>query len=222
VVQALAAKNKIAKVVGEALIVAVIGAVVALVANAVSPAGLTLTRNYFPGAPTPRSLPVPQAELAAGTNQPSSFDILAKHFEEKGLRLANSNQVVQLFHDPRKEQNRVVFIDARKDDEFQRGHIPGAWRYDYVHHEEFLPTVDSICIGADQIVVYCGGGNCELSEFAAIDLRDILSLPKEKLLVYGGGFTEWTNNRMPVEIGERGSGNIPKSNSTHVDSQATK
>jgi rhodanese-related sulfurtransferase len=203
----LDAKKQVVKVVAEALIVAVAGAVVAFVANAVSPHGLTLSRNYFPGAATPRTASVPPPEHP-GTNQPSAFELLAKHFAEKGLHLANSNEVVQLFHDPRKEQNKVVFIDARKDDEYQHGHIPGAWRYDYVHHEEFLPAVAPICLGADQIVIYCGGGNCELSEFAAIDLRDILSLPKEKLLVYGGGYTEWTNNRLPVEIGERGSGNV--------------
>jgi len=44
----LDAKKQFVKVVAEALIVAVAGAVVAFVANAVSPHGLTLSRNYFP------------------------------------------------------------------------------------------------------------------------------------------------------------------------------
>jgi rhodanese-related sulfurtransferase len=203
----VAAKKEAAKVVGEALVVAILGTLLALITNAVSPVGLTLSRNYFPGGNQPRATShIPPQSL--GTNNPSPFEVLAAEFQAKGLVLAESNQVIRLFHDPRREQNRVLFIDARKDDDYQKGHIPGAWRYDYVHHEDYLPSIAPLCLGAEQIVVYCGGGSCELSEFAAIDLRDILSLPKEKLLVYGGGFTEWTNNRLPIEEGDRASGKV--------------
>ncbi|HWH72296.1 MAG TPA: rhodanese-like domain-containing protein, partial [Candidatus Sulfotelmatobacter sp.] len=59
------------------------------------------------------------------------------------------------------------------------------------------------------IVVYCNGGNCEDSELAATMLRDA-GIPKDKLLVYGGGMTEWTTNGLPVELGQRKSGNLRK------------
>jgi hypothetical protein len=39
-------------------------------------------------------------------------------------------------------------------------------------------------------------------------LRDSLGIPKEKVFVYGGGFTEWTNNGMPFELGQRNSGEL--------------
>jgi rhodanese-related sulfurtransferase len=194
----------------EGLLVALLGAVVAFLANAVSPRGLTLSRDYFPGASRPPTA-IPVAERPPGvgvSNSLSPFDLLAAHFKEKGLQLADSNQVIRLFHDPRMEQNLVLFIDARPDEEYRQGHIPGAWQYYYVRRENYIAAIAPLCQSAEQVVVYCGGGHCELSEFAAIDLRDILAVPKEKLLVYGGGFTEWTTNQLPIEEGGRKSGKL--------------
>jgi rhodanese-related sulfurtransferase len=109
--------------------------------------------------------------------------------------------MVELFHDPRYAQNQVVFIDARNDDEFQEGHIPGAHQFDHFHYEKFLPTIVPLCQAAQQIVVYCGGGDCELSEFAATMLANDLGVAKEKLGVYGGGMNEWKSKGLPIETG---------------------
>jgi len=95
-----------------------------------------------------------------------------------------------------------VFIDARNDDEFQEGHIPGAHQFNHFYYEKFLPTIVPLCQGAQQIVVYCGGGdNCELSEMAATMLANDLGVPKEKLAVYGGGMNEWKAKGLPTEAG---------------------
>ena len=189
---------------------AVIGAAFAFAANEVSPRGLRLTQNYFPGATrssvsaaiatnlTPRT-----ADTHVGA--PSPAELLATRLQAKGLHLVESNQVAQLFRDPRYEQELIVFIDARDDRHYQEGHIPGAFQFDHYHAENYLATVLPVCQAAEQIVVYCTGGDCEDSEFAAIILRDT-GIPKEKLFVYGGGITEWTTNDLPVEVGGRKSG----------------
>ena len=39
-------------------------------------------------------------------------------------------------------------------------------------------------------------------------LRDSLAIPKEKVFVYGGGFTEWATNGLPIELGLRNSGQL--------------
>jgi len=62
------------------------------------------------------------------------------------------------------------------------------------------------CSVAQKIIVYCTGGSCEDSEFAAMMLRDA-GIPNENIVVYGGGITEWTN-ALPFEVGARGSGQI--------------
>jgi len=173
---------------------------------------LVLTRNYFPG--TARS-PLPTAtatQLVPGTGDTnvtvaSPAKLLATRLEAKGLQLVDSNQVAQLFRDPRYEQELVVFIDARDDPHYQAGHIPGAYQFDHYRAENYLATVLPVCQSAEEIVVYCTGGDCEDSEFTALTLGDS-GIPKERLLVYGGGMTEWTTNGLPVEIGGRKSGNF--------------
>jgi rhodanese-related sulfurtransferase len=66
-----------------------------------------------------------------------------------------------------------------------------------------------LCLTAQKIVVYCTGGECEDSEFAAIMLRDA-GVPRENLFVYTGGITEWKSQGRPVETGARASGQMLK------------
>ncbi len=194
----------------EGLLVAVIGAVLAFIANALSPRGLELSRNYFPAANRNSANPVSQTNLVQGpvlTNTASPWELLALRLKAEGLQLADSNQVLRLFHDPRHEQDLVAFVDARNDEHYENGHIPGAYLFDYYHPANYLSNVLQVCMMAQEVVVYCNGGDCEDSELSAVMLRD-LGVPKEKLLVYGGGMTEWATNNLPIELGARRSGNL--------------
>lgn len=191
------------RVLQEALLIAALGAALAFAANALSPRGLQLGKNYFPA-------PAPAVEPSPGTTNSSPLDALAARFSSEGLQLADSNRVMNLFRDPRRGQDLVIFIDARNDEHYLAGHIPGAYQFDRFHPdaENRLATILPLCQNAQQIVFYCNGGDCEDSEHTAIYLRDGIGLPKEKVFVYGGGITEWESNGLPVEIGSRNSGNI--------------
>ncbi|MGD0744284.1 MAG: rhodanese-like domain-containing protein [Verrucomicrobiota bacterium] len=196
----------------EAAFVVVVGALFAFAANRVSPRGLALTRNYFPAgtgrlgsAAPPVTLPHP----ASGTN-PLSFNpeqLLAAELKEKGLQLIDGSQAARLFHDPRFRRDIVVFVDARDEQRYREGHIPGAYEFDPYRPETYFAAVLPVCQAAEQVVVYCNSGDCDDSESAAILLRDV-GIANQKLLVYGGGFTEWTTNGLPVEIGGRNSGDL--------------
>ncbi len=200
------------KVLQEGALVAVVGAALAFAANALSPRGLLLTKNYFPGASVTTPAPAAVATNAAGvsaatTNSPA--ELLAARFQAEGLQLADSNRVIQFFRDPRREQDGVVFIDARVGEEhYQMGHIPGAYYFDRFHPENYLTNVLQVCMTAQEIVFYCNGGECDDSEHAAIMLRDSLQIPKEKIFIYGGGFTEWATNGLSIELGPRNSGQL--------------
>lgn len=194
----------------EALVVAVFGLVVALAANALSPRGLRLGRNYFPDAGGPR----PIEPARAGSNNPSatalsagSANSVAQRLQQRGLQLAANHEVIELFRDPRYEQGLVIFVDARDDSHYAAGHIPGAWQLDRFRPEGYLPAVLPACFAALKVVVYCNGGECEDSEFAALMLRDA-GVPRESLFVYAGGITEWKTNGLPVETGVRRSGEL--------------
>jgi rhodanese-related sulfurtransferase len=187
----------------ESLLVALAGALLAFGANAVSNRGLALGRNYFelriggePATPTSQ-------QGNASAQVPSALQSLAA----QGVRLADSNQVAQLFRDPRLEQGLVAFLDARDDEHYESGHIPGAWQFDSFHAENYMTSVMPVCQLAQEVVVYCNGGNCEDSAFATSFLVSA-GIAKEKLSVYPGGITEWSTNRMPIEVGVRNSGRL--------------
>lgn len=193
----------------EALLVVAVGAIVAFAANALSPRGLKLTEDYFHG----ENLPVarPKANwmeiVGAGTN--SAADPVVVRLKEKGLQVLNGEEATELFHNPLCQQGAIIFIDARNDEHYQGGHIPGAYQFDNYHPENYMGAVFPVCQSAQKIVVYCNGGNCEDSQFAALTLRDA-QISNEKLFVFAGGITEWTNRGNAVEIGERNSGKSRK------------
>jgi rhodanese-related sulfurtransferase len=196
-------------VVGEAVLVAAAGCVFAFAANWLSPHGIQLRRDVFflTAQPSDNPTRTNSATASPTTTQPSPSESLAAALQAEGLRLADSNLVAQLFHDPRCQQDLVVFLDARPEKDYQAGHIPGAYPFDYRYPQNYVSTVLPACQTAQEVLVYCNGGDCELSQFAA-RLLSQWGVAKDKLFVYGGGITEWTNNRMPFEIGGRRSGNL--------------
>jgi len=208
------------KVLLEALAVGILGLALALAANGLSPHGLKLSRNYFPTAKSPSTNalvaggnPLPSASSNSGPSniyhQPSTVLAakVADRLQQKGLRLADSDQVHELFQDSRYQQGLILFIDSRDDNHYQQGHIPGAWQLDYYRYETYLAAILPACMMAQEIVVYCNGGDCEDSEFTALLLRDA-QIPSEKIRVYGGGMSEWRSKGWPIETGARNSGQL--------------
>jgi len=192
----------------EAALVSLVGGALALAANGLSPQGLKLDRDYFPGST--KIQPAPGTAPTTGisrTNKPAptANELLAARLKQNGLQLIETDEVLKLFHDPRREQGLVVFVDARPDANYQAGHIPGAFQFDHFHPENYLAAVLPVCLAAQQIVVYCHGGDCVDSENAALMLSHDAGIAKEKLFVYGGGITEWTDRGLPVESGARKS-----------------
>jgi len=199
----------------EAALVVVIGALFAFVANRVSPRGLALTRDYFPAGTGRLMSATPLANPprnATGTNfvALTPAQLLAAELKEKGLQLIDGSQAARLYHDPRFRQDVVAFVDARDEQRYREGHIPGAYEFDPYRPEKYFAAVLPVCQAAEQIVVYCNGGDCDDSETAAILLRDV-GIANQKLMVYVGGITEWATNGLPVEMGGRNSGNLRNS-----------
>ena len=90
-----------------------------------------------------------------------------------------------------------VFIDARKKEDYVKGHIPGAMNYyaeefgteDEESITQFLPF-DTI------IITYCDGGECELSRRLAERLGEI-GYTKVRILVVG--WDGWKKAGYPIE-----------------------
>jgi len=189
----------------EALAVVAMGAAFGVAANALSPRGLALGRNYFPqvhggsaAKEAPRTLPGGAESAGAAIHA----RLLASGFQP-----IDTPEVLRLHRDPDYGQELTVFVDARNDRSYAEGHIPGAWQFDRYYPEEHLPDLLPACLVAARVVVYCTGGECEDSEFAVLTLRDA-GVPAEAMAIYVGGFNEWKEHQLPVETGARHSGAI--------------
>jgi rhodanese-related sulfurtransferase len=177
----------------EMLEVLVVGLLLALVANQVSPRGLSLRRDYFKaasrashgGSATQREAPDGPATRIPGT--------------------VSAEEALRWFEDPGRLLGRVIFVDARKESAFREGHIPGAIAFDRFHPELTLPDVVLAATHAEMVIVYCLGGACEDSHHAADQLVEA-GLDRAKVLVYAGGISEWTRRGWPTERGDRGVG----------------
>jgi rhodanese-related sulfurtransferase len=198
----------------EILAVAGVGVLVGLAANAVSPRGLELGRNYFPKASvvtatsvstngTAQAPPV-VGSVAVGAPDAAVLERLRSH----GLQPINLADLQAFIADARYGLDQYVVLDDR-DREYAEGHIPGAFQFFHYRPQEFLPTLLPVLLAAEKIVVYCGGGSCEDSEFAALMLAE-MGIPKERLLVFAGGMKEWKAAGLPLEQGARRSGQLIK------------
>jgi rhodanese-related sulfurtransferase len=196
----------------ETVAVVFVSAGFAFAANKLSPRGLDLARDYFPNpaGATHSPLPVspPAAVQASSTNEDSEAAQTDRRIKEKGLQPISRAETERLFKDPRYQQGLVVFIDARDADHYAASHIPGTYPLDLYHPEKDLAAALTPCQNAEQVVVYCTGGECEDAESTALLLRDA-GIPGPKLLVYGGGFEDWSASHLPLEQGARNSGLAP-------------
>ena len=200
------------KVLGEALLVALVGTALAFAANALSPRGLKLSQNYFlTGAKAmATNQPAALTTVTDSTNPPAGTNVSAiaptpvsvPRLVENGLQSVDSVQAFRFYHDPRREKDLLVFVDARSEESYQRGHIPGAYQLDPYHPEKYLLEAMALGKAAEVIIVYCTGGDCEDSELSAMLLRNV-GVPNQKLFIYTGGITDWTSNRFPLETGAR-------------------
>jgi rhodanese-related sulfurtransferase len=96
------------------------------------------------------------------------------------------------------DADAALFIDARDPAEFQAGHIPGAIR---MTRDEALADPErtrGLPARGRPIITYCEGGSCE----ASLDLaKALVESGYRKVLVYAGGFPEWSAAGQPVERG---------------------
>ena len=188
----------------QALVVALVAFGLALLANQLSPRGIALTRDYFPtvGATT---VGAPDPAAAATSPAAALGDALVPGLESDGVKSADAKSAVLFFNDARREMGLIIFVDARADQSYAEGHIPGAWQLDRFYPEKYLPDLLLACAVAETVVVYCNGGECEDSVFATRLLLGA-GVPAGRLRVFMGGLKEWSALGQPVESGARNSG----------------
>jgi rhodanese-related sulfurtransferase len=90
----------------------------------------------------------------------------------------------------------AIILDARSGREFAEGHLPGALNIpidnfgDYYNHLDEQVPMDAT------VIVYCQSVTCDQSENLARELR---LMGYERVLVYRGGWEEWSEAGFPRE-----------------------
>jgi len=110
--------------------------------------------------------------------------------EEQGpvkAKAINYSQVKKLMADP-----TVMILDARNEHEFAEGHLPNSRNIFALEFERYIPEL--IGMNKDiRIIVYCGGGQCELSHELS---NNLIGLGFKKVYIYLGGWDDWKKNGM--------------------------
>jgi rhodanese-related sulfurtransferase len=86
------------------------------------------------------------------------------------------------------DANAALVVDAREVAEYAEGHIRGAVSLPYNDAMAEPERVKKLDPAGRPIVIYCSGGDCELSMDLA---RVLIEAGKRRVLVYEGGYPEW-------------------------------
>ena len=105
------------------------------------------------------------------------------HRAEEGIDLTTALQ----WHE------KVLWVDARPQDQYNAGHIPGALLLNSYEWEELLdPFLDQWKPGRT-VVVYCSSADCDLSKEVAQRLRKEVQIPN--VYVLKGGWQAWLDSK---------------------------
>lgn len=83
----------------------------------------------------------------------------------------------------------ALWLDARPNEEFERGHVPGAMLLNEDNWNALLPAVLGAWSPDRKIVVYCSRVTCNASHAVAERLRHDAGL--KNVYVLEGGWEEW-------------------------------
>jgi rhodanese-related sulfurtransferase len=185
----------------EVLVLGFLGFALAVGVNAVrGSSSVQWTKDYFDKGLAP--VAVPTTEVAA--QQP--VEVVSEPSPRPAKTLAHPYQSItfgelaQVYDKQACEPGLFVFVDARSEKAYADGHIEGAVRCDPYHAIDCIDHVLDYANGAEKVVLYCHGGNCEDSIFMCRELINA-GIPYEAIYLYPGGYEEWQKNKMPISQG---------------------
>jgi len=94
------------------------------------------------------------------------------------------------------QAGKTVLLDGRPQSEYENGHIPEAFHLAVTDFEKSFPQFSARFSKNTPFIIYCRGGDCNLSRRLAEQLYDKGYL---QLKIYRGGYNDWFLNGNPVE-----------------------
>lgn len=93
----------------------------------------------------------------------------------------------------------AYFLDARRKDVYEAGHVAGAFRLPLEAFKGQQPAHLDVMPREEVYVVYCEGGNCD--ESVAVQ-KQLLLAAYTKVYVMHAGYPGWVKAGHPTEVGE--------------------
>lgn len=179
----------------ETLLLAASSLAIALTVNtARGKSGLQLGRDHFPAD----SL---EATAGAGEGETSEQEAEGSVKPQHGYQ-SFTLEDAKTYQPYAEARDGIVFLDARSKKLYDAGHIPGARLCHHYRQGEYLPALLDELRGADLVIIYCAGGDCEDSIQLATDLVFTHGLSKEMIAIYEGGYEEWVNAELGTAMTE--------------------
>jgi rhodanese-related sulfurtransferase len=99
-------------------------------------------------------------------------------------------------------QLRIPFLDARRSEDYQDGHVADAWNVP-IWEADAPARITEFEARTNPgprapIVIYCAGGDCEDSRLLA---RKLVDLGYRNLFIYRDGFPDWVKHGRPQQRG---------------------
>ena len=91
-------------------------------------------------------------------------------------------------------EKNILFVDARAEEYYLEGHIPGAICFD--NFDSLVLEIDSRIQNNSSLIVYCSDDDCGSSEELSYQL---LNEGFTNIYLFKGGWKQWVENKMPVE-----------------------
>ncbi len=85
-------------------------------------------------------------------------------------------------------EENTLFVDARAEEFYNKGHIPNAICFD--DFDLLMEKLENTIGMDDQFIVYCSDSDCGSSEDLSYELQ---SYGYNKILLFKGGWKEWTD-----------------------------
>ncbi|MEW6200193.1 MAG: rhodanese-like domain-containing protein [Planctomycetota bacterium] len=160
-----------------------------------APAGSPPAMNpESPVAPPATESPPPAPTPAEPSLSPPD-KVAEPRFQEVSL-----SEAIALFEDQKTTHGSYVFVDARVDESYEAGHIPGAVQCDFYRIDYYFPDLLRRAAHAEKIIVYCGNADCEDSLYVCGELLKS-DAHRAHILLFKGGWKEWNEAGLPLATG---------------------
>lgn len=142
--------------------------------------------------------------LISNALRPDSLQLVGDWSAEARTTTVTGEQLIISLSEAAKlfTEKTAVFIDARSDEDFRKGHIQGAKSLPWQDVDQrFIEVAEDISPDMT-IITYCDGETCKLSHDLALFLLD-MGFKNVRVLV--NGWSVWQETNLSVEKGDKAS-----------------